>query len=306
MPIASLVVSAQDAAATLGETLRSLLVQTESDLEVIVVDDGSQDRTAAVARSTGDRRVRLIQQPRRGRAGARNAGIAAARGEIIGFCDAGDLWRPGKLAAHLRHLDAAPRTGLSLSGTAVLGAETAARLPRAGRVRPPRLLSLDAALLRPAAMIRREALAAISWRPPGECLRDWWFDEAAGAFADTECWLRLLLATDWEAAMIPDCLALHRPVPAEDGLQASGWTRVRDSLHGLAPRHAARHDADARAWQLRHRAQAALAAGDARKARARLGESLAASPRPLLQDPAGTLTTIAASLAARTGTRPAS
>ena len=84
MPYASIVVPAFNAARTLPETLRSLLAQTFTDFEIVVVDDGSTDRTVAVARSFADRRIRIVQQPNRGLPGARNSGIDAARGDIDG------------------------------------------------------------------------------------------------------------------------------------------------------------------------------------------------------------------------------
>ena len=116
MSYASIVVPAFNAAATLPETLNALSAQSFGDFEIIVVDDGSSDRTVAVARSLGDRRIRVVQQPNRGLAGARNSGIAQARGEYIGFCDADDLWRPTKLAEHVAHLNSNPVVGLSFSG----------------------------------------------------------------------------------------------------------------------------------------------------------------------------------------------
>lgn len=121
MPIASIVVPAFNAARTLSETLESLLSQTIRDYEVIIVNDGSTDNTLEIARGfTDDARVRIVTQPNRGLAGARNAGIAAARGKYIGFCDADDIWMPEKLATHVRHLEQSPDVGLSFSGSQLI------------------------------------------------------------------------------------------------------------------------------------------------------------------------------------------
>ncbi|MCX7670705.1 MAG: glycosyltransferase [Anaerolineae bacterium] len=86
-PRVTVVVPAFNAAATLPTCLRALAEQDypHEHYEVIVVDDGSTDETAALARAAG---VRVISQPNRGPAAARNAGIAAATGEIIVFTDA--------------------------------------------------------------------------------------------------------------------------------------------------------------------------------------------------------------------------
>jgi glycosyltransferase involved in cell wall biosynthesis len=89
---------AYQAAATVGAAVESVLWQTYEDLELLVIDDGSTDATCEiVAAHRGP--VRLIRQENRGVAAARNAGLAAAAGELITLCDADDLLFPGHLAA---------------------------------------------------------------------------------------------------------------------------------------------------------------------------------------------------------------
>lgn len=80
-------------------TLRSVLSQTCTDYEVIVVDDGSKDDSLALARKFESERVRIIHQENQGVAVARNTGILNARGEFICFLDADDEWRPEYLSA---------------------------------------------------------------------------------------------------------------------------------------------------------------------------------------------------------------
>jgi len=109
-PLVSVVVPTHNRAALLKRTLRSILQQQVSDLEVIVVDDGSVDDTSAVA-AAADSRVRLLRNSESaGVSAARNRGIAAARGEWVAFCDDDDLWSPEKLAGQLA---AAERDGAS-------------------------------------------------------------------------------------------------------------------------------------------------------------------------------------------------
>lgn len=95
----SFVIAARDAAPSIGAAVRSALAQPWSTLEVVVVDDGSADATAARARAVGDDRVRVLQIPRSGRGAARNAGAANARGEFLAILDADDVALPGRLTA---------------------------------------------------------------------------------------------------------------------------------------------------------------------------------------------------------------
>ena len=106
-PRVSVVMPAFNAATTIGAAVASALWQTSADLELVVVDDGSTDETAAIAAAHGDR-VRVVSQPNAGVAAARNRGIAEARGDLIAFCDADDILFAQHLAALLEVHD---RTG---------------------------------------------------------------------------------------------------------------------------------------------------------------------------------------------------
>ncbi len=113
--LVSVVVAAHNAEATLEETCLAALGQTHRALELIVVDDGSTDRTVdIVARlAAADPRVRLISQQNLGVAAARNAGIAVAQGEFIAPLDADDLWDVTKIARQVQRFeDCGPATGV--------------------------------------------------------------------------------------------------------------------------------------------------------------------------------------------------
>jgi glycosyltransferase involved in cell wall biosynthesis len=95
----SVIVPAYNAASTVERTITSALNQTYSDLEVLVVDDGSTDETAVLVRRIADmdRRIRLLQKANGGLVSARNYAIAHATGEFIAPLDADDLWHPEKI-----------------------------------------------------------------------------------------------------------------------------------------------------------------------------------------------------------------
>lgn len=101
--LVSVAIPAYNAADTLAETLRSVVSQTHQALDIVVIDDGSTDETAAVAESFGNR-VRLVRQANRGIAWARNASLQAARGEFIALLDADDLCEPERIAVQLEYM----------------------------------------------------------------------------------------------------------------------------------------------------------------------------------------------------------
>jgi GT2 family glycosyltransferase len=110
----SVIIPTFNRARFLGEALDSVLGQTYSDLEVIVVDDGSTDGTAELmsARSRDDSRVRYVPQANRGASAARNAGLDLARGEYVAFLDSDDAWKPWHLELGLGCLERTPEAGL--------------------------------------------------------------------------------------------------------------------------------------------------------------------------------------------------
>ena len=103
-PLVSVITPVRDAADTLAETVASVRAQTRGDWEMLLIDDGSTDGSAALAAgfAAADPRTRALPLgPPLGTAAARNRGIAAARGRYIAFLDADDLWRPEKLARQI-------------------------------------------------------------------------------------------------------------------------------------------------------------------------------------------------------------
>jgi glycosyltransferase involved in cell wall biosynthesis len=112
MPKVSVIIPTYNALTYLPETVESVFKQTFYDWELLIVDDGSSDGTAAWAKQITDLRVRLISQKNQGSSVARNTGITAAKGEYIALLDADDLWEPSKLEKQVRFLEQNPSIGL--------------------------------------------------------------------------------------------------------------------------------------------------------------------------------------------------
>lgn len=103
-PLVSCIVPAFNSGRYIGEALDSILAQTYSNIEIIVSDDGSTDDTASIVARYGAR-VRYLKQETLGPAATRNLGTAAAKGELLAFLDADDLWHEQKLERQLDRFD---------------------------------------------------------------------------------------------------------------------------------------------------------------------------------------------------------
>jgi glycosyltransferase involved in cell wall biosynthesis len=108
-PLVSVVIPAFKSERFLAEAIESVLAQTYDEVETIVVDDGSPDRSAEIA--AGYAEVKLVRQENRGVAAARNAGVAVGSGEVLAFLDADDLMLPERLETQVGHLLAHPEVG---------------------------------------------------------------------------------------------------------------------------------------------------------------------------------------------------
>ena len=112
--LVSVILPTYHRAALLPRSIGSVLDQTDGDLELIVVDDGSEDDTETVVAAIDDPRVRYVKLPRnRGLPGARNVGVAEARGAYLAFQDSDDVWHREKLARQRAFLDAHPDAGVA-------------------------------------------------------------------------------------------------------------------------------------------------------------------------------------------------
>lgn len=118
MPKVSVIIPVYNGAHTVGAAVNSVLCQTCQDFEIIVVDDGSTDDTAAIIEGFDSSRVHYSYQENRERSSARNQGVNQASGEYVAFLDADDTYYPNKLASQVKVLDENPHIGLVAGGFA--------------------------------------------------------------------------------------------------------------------------------------------------------------------------------------------
>lgn len=152
----SVVIPTHNHAAYLRQAIDSALAQTSAPVEVIVVDDGSTDETPRILADYGAR-IHAIRQSTAGVSVARNAGIAAAAGDLIALLDSDDSWAPTKLERQIARLSADPGVGLVHCGSE--------RVDEAGRRLSVSLDGMDGWVAADMLRFDREVIAA-----PGSCL----------------------------------------------------------------------------------------------------------------------------------------
>lgn len=122
MPLVSVIIPAYNSAHYLTGAVDSILAQTFTDFEILVIDDGSTDDTGQVMARYGAP-VRYIRQPNSGVAAARNRGIAESQGRYVAFLDADDTWMPQKLERQVRALEAGGGSGVCYSAFTVVNSD---------------------------------------------------------------------------------------------------------------------------------------------------------------------------------------
>jgi glycosyltransferase involved in cell wall biosynthesis len=124
-PIVTAITIFLDEEPFLAEAVESVLAQSFKDWELILVDDGSTDRSPEIARAYAERhpgRIRYLAHPghaNRGMSASRNLGLSAACGDYVGFLDGDDVWMPHKLAEQCAVLDRHPQCGLVYGRTVI-------------------------------------------------------------------------------------------------------------------------------------------------------------------------------------------
>ncbi|RUR80824.1 glycosyltransferase [Chlorogloeopsis fritschii PCC 9212] len=117
MPLISIILPVYNGEKTLLESINSVLSQSLTDFELIIINDGSQDSTLKIIKNIKDPRLRFFSYPNAGQAVSRNRGLSHAVGEYIAFIDADDIWTYDKLEAQLKQLQAHKQAKLAYSWT---------------------------------------------------------------------------------------------------------------------------------------------------------------------------------------------
>lgn len=193
-PFVTVLIPAYNAEQTIRRAIDSALIQDYPAFEIVVVDDGSRDRTSEIVTGYGLDVIRLLRLPENlGECGAMNEGIAAAKGEYIAFLDADDEWLPGKIAKQIRLLEANPQATLATCGCRFfdewgnLEEEFGMRPDGVAKDQIWRTLLAASCIAKPCAVARTSAL----WRVG-------LFDASLRVCGDQDMWVRLAMTGEVE------------------------------------------------------------------------------------------------------------
>jgi glycosyltransferase involved in cell wall biosynthesis len=200
-PAISIVIPAYNAEKTILDTITSAQNQTFSDFEIIIINDGSTDKTLELINTLKDIRIKVFSYDNRGLSTARNRGIGLAVGDFITFLDADDLWTADKLELQFLALQNYPKAGLAYSWTSFMdeqGKTYYADKPKfvAGDVLKE-LLQGNFLCSGSNPLIKRSVIEAV-----GE------FDPTLRSAEDWNYWLRI--AERWEFALVPKAQIFYR------------------------------------------------------------------------------------------------
>jgi glycosyltransferase involved in cell wall biosynthesis len=303
MKLFSVIVPTYKAEKYIAKTIKSVLAQTYSHFELIVVDDESPDRSVEICRQFQDPRLKIISQKNRGLAGARNTGIRHARGDYLAFLDADDLWLPEKLEKHLQHLESSPQVGISFSRSEFIDSEDRSigtyQMPKLKNITAAHLLCRNPIGNGSSPVIRCEVFADIKFQDNlYGIVEDFYFDELFRQSEDIECWIRIAIATNWQIEGIPEALTLYRVnlegLSADISKQLISWEKVIEKTYSYAPELVSRWEKVARAYQLRYLARRAVRSKDGNRAVNLINRSLLTNWTALLSEPRRTLLTLGA------------
>jgi glycosyltransferase involved in cell wall biosynthesis len=290
----------------IAAALHSALNQTYTNLEIIIVDNDSPDRSIEICQQFTDPRIRIIHQKNRGPAGSRNTGIRHATGDYITFLDGDDLWVPEKLAKHVAYLNRHPHVGISFCYSEFIDARdrplgiymTSKKL---NGIVPGDMLCRCPLGNGSVSVYRREVFTAIQFQDNLHgTLEDFYFDERMHSLEDVECWFRMAVKSGLAIEGIPEVLTLYRIHNSGTSANLDQYVHHMDILVEKARTHApdimATWENPFRAYQLRFAARRAVSLKD-KHAIQYIHRALSSHWRILLEDPQRTLVTLAAAYA---------
>jgi len=301
MPKVSVIVPVYNVEKYIEETIHSVLAQTFTDFELLIIDDESKDHSIEICKTFTDPRIKIIHQKNRGLAGARNTGIRHAQGEYLAFLDSDDLWRSQKLELHVQHLDTNPSVGISYCSSEFINDDSESlgiyQIPQFKNITPDVVLCRNPIGNGSAPVIRRQTLEEIKFQNNlyGE-VEDFYFDDQFRQSEDIECWLRIAIQTNWQLEGIAEPLTLYRVnsggLSANMMKQLDTWERVIAKTRAYAPQLLAKWESLARAYLYRYLSRRAVRNQDGKAAVQLINRAIASNWKIFFYEPKRSLQTL--------------
>jgi len=169
----------------IAESINSVLVQTYTNLEILVVDDGSTDNTRSIIENISDSRLHYIYQPNRGRSNARNHALSRATGKFITFLDSDDLYLPNKIELQVNYL-------IKNVGTKVVYTSAYCINEKGEMLSEKYIASVSGWIYKDVAFFRPVTITLPTVMTYREVIDDvGFFDETMHRFEDTDMWRRI-------------------------------------------------------------------------------------------------------------------
>lgn len=293
-PAISVIMPAYKASATIEASVASVRAQTLRNWELIIVDDGSPDDTAAVAKSLAakDSRIRVISRENSGPSIARNRAVDHAKADVLAFLDADDFWAPERCLGMLTELDERPNTGVLFSRTRFIDAKTlklGTFTPHYARLSAAQIMAENVVCSTSNIVCRREV-----------------FKQSGGFtaglnYAEDQDWLlRIALESDWDIRGVDAEWFFYRS--AEDSQSAdleamrAGWIQMVGSACIDYPEKAPRAVRKAYGPSHRQLARRALRMSRPNAALRYLTSALRHDPLLIIREPRRTILTLVGAL----------
>jgi glycosyltransferase involved in cell wall biosynthesis len=223
-PAVAVIIISYNGAAYLPKSIASVLAQTVTDLELVVVEDGSHDGAESIVASFNDPRARYIWRPNGGTSASRNTGIRETTAPLVAFLDCDDWWDPRKLEAQLDALKDSPDADVVYTGAMMVTEGTGA-------------MAIDPAVVvgdaTPSLLLRNSSPGSASSVMVRRALIDraGTFDETLRFAEDWEYWLRLAAKSPFARVEVPHVFISVRP-----GSFGRNTDALRLAAHGVVNR----------------------------------------------------------------------
>lgn len=299
MKLVSVIIPIYQAEKYIAAAVQSVLNQTYQHFEILIIDDGSCDRSYEICQQFVDSRIKIIRQENQGVSAARNRGIEAATGEFLAFLDGDDLWYPEKLFTHVRYLENSPQVGISFSRFSYIdeiGKSLAIfKLSQIENITPALILARNPVGNPSCVVMRKNIFQAsnLTCQNSDLSVPHVFFDPELLGFEDVECWLRIALTTNWKIVGIPEVLTFYRVHPqgisSDFNKQLNSLALMLAKTGSYAPELIAKYAKVVKAYTFRKGSQRAIRQREKSNALKMIFKALSIYPQIVNEEPLRTL-----------------